>query len=319
MNYLILTPDGVGSTYLQRVLTVYFNCAGKKYWNTHELLNGLDIEEGNLYKDETIGYKQSVKEIAQLITDSKNSIVSRIAKYHIHARLVFRQEDYTQLYNVCNKKFGQIFYCTRDPFEYALSWSIRRETDVSNVYSVDERIDVHNLNRYRNIDLVYFHEKLQEYGEYEYWAEDNFNVTRSVEYDSLHQNVDNMMQELTGLSHSVQQSHGVSLQDYSRIRYLSSMYKQTKDSVYSFDCQSIIEDLCSLRSFIDMLRDHKQMPTGIPIKMNTLEDKKKRVLNFNRALDQYNTWASKGNRHPELSEDDINQKINREKQIYVDK
>jgi len=190
---------------------------------------------------------------------------------------------------------------------------------VRNVYSVDERIDVHNLNRYRNIDLVCFNEKLKEYGEYEYWAEDNFNVTRSVEYDSLHQNVDNMMQELTGLNHSVQQSHGVSLQDYSRIRYLSSMYKQTKDSVYSFDCQSIIEDLCSLHSFIDRLNDHKQMPTGIPIKMNTLEDKKKCVLNFNRALDQYNTWASKGNRHPELSKDDINQKINIERQIYVDR
>ena len=318
MNYLILTPDGVGSTYLQRVLTVYLNCAGKKYWNTHELLNGLGNEEGNLFKNWDIGYNQSVEEIAQLITDSKNSIVSRIANYHIHARLRTKQEDYTQLYNVCNKKFDQIFYCTRDPFEYALSWSIRRETNVLNVYSVDERIDVHNLNRYRNIDLLYFDEKLKEYGEYEYWAEDNFNVTRSVEYDSLHQNVDSMMQELTGLDHNVQQSHGVSLQDYSRIRYLSSMYKQTKDPVYSFDCQSIMEDLCNLHSFIDRLNDRKQMPSGIPVKMNTLEDKNNSVLNFNRALDQYNTWASKGNRHPELSKEDINQKINRERQIYVD-
>ena len=43
-NYLILTPDGVGSTYLQRALTVYLQCADLDYWNTHELLNGL----GNL-------------------------------------------------------------------------------------------------------------------------------------------------------------------------------------------------------------------------------------------------------------------------------
>ena len=44
MNYLILTPDGVGSTYLQRALTVYLNCAGKDYYNPHELLNGLQLK-----------------------------------------------------------------------------------------------------------------------------------------------------------------------------------------------------------------------------------------------------------------------------------
>jgi hypothetical protein len=42
-NYLILTPDGVGSTYLQRALTVYLHSAGLDYWNTHELLNGSGI------------------------------------------------------------------------------------------------------------------------------------------------------------------------------------------------------------------------------------------------------------------------------------
>ena len=319
MNYLILTPDGVGSTYLQRVLTVYLNCAGKKYWNTHELLNGLSSQDGNLFKDSDIGYNQSVEEITQLITDSRNSIVSRIANYHIHGRLRTKQEDYTQLYNVCNKKFDQIFYCTRDPFEYALSWSIRRETNVRNVYSVDERIDVHNINRYRNIDLLYFNEKLKEYGEYEYWAKDNFNVTQGGEYDSLHQDVDNVMKDITGLDHSVQKSHGVSLQDYSRIRYLSSMYKQTKDPVYSFDCQSIMEDLCNLHSFIDRLNNCKQMPSRIPIKSNTMSDKLEKVLNFNKALDKYNTWASKTNRHPVITQEHIAKKITNESRIYVDK
>ena len=42
-NYLILTPHGVGSTYLQRALTVYLNSAELDYWNTHELLNGLSL------------------------------------------------------------------------------------------------------------------------------------------------------------------------------------------------------------------------------------------------------------------------------------
>ena len=49
-NFLVLTPDGVGSTYLQRALTVYLQSAELDYWNTHELLNGLTVEDGNLYK-----------------------------------------------------------------------------------------------------------------------------------------------------------------------------------------------------------------------------------------------------------------------------
>ena len=35
MNFLILTPDGVGSTYLQRALTIYLNTSGHEYFNTH--------------------------------------------------------------------------------------------------------------------------------------------------------------------------------------------------------------------------------------------------------------------------------------------
>ena len=43
MNFLILTPDGVGSTYLQRALTIYLNTSGHEYFNTHELLNGVEL------------------------------------------------------------------------------------------------------------------------------------------------------------------------------------------------------------------------------------------------------------------------------------
>ena len=50
-NYLILTPDGVGSTYLQRALTVYLHSASLDYCNTHELLNGLGLQEDNCVKN----------------------------------------------------------------------------------------------------------------------------------------------------------------------------------------------------------------------------------------------------------------------------
>ena len=37
-NYLILTPDGVGSTYLARALTVYLQSVDLDYWNTNDTI-----------------------------------------------------------------------------------------------------------------------------------------------------------------------------------------------------------------------------------------------------------------------------------------
>ena len=107
-NYLILTPDGVGSTYLQRALTVYLNSAGFDYYNTHEILNGIALQEDILYKDYDFDYSQTIPEICRLLQSAKNSIVSRIARYHIPNRLKLRHESYKGLYDVCNKKFNKI-------------------------------------------------------------------------------------------------------------------------------------------------------------------------------------------------------------------
>ena len=132
--------------------------------------------------------------------------------------------------NKCyNKKFDKIFYCTRDPFEYALSWSIRNNTNVLNVYSIKERVSVHGEDIKQTLDLEYFNRKLEQYSNYEYWAEDNFNITRAVNYNDSHRDIDSMMKELTGLDHNVEDRLGISLQEYSTIRYMTSMYMQTKD------------------------------------------------------------------------------------------
>jgi len=93
-NYLILTPDGVGSTYLQRALTVYLHSAGLDYYNTHELLNGLGLLEGNLYKDFSLWYSQTLPEICGLLESTSNNLVSRIAQYHITNRLRKKTNKY---------------------------------------------------------------------------------------------------------------------------------------------------------------------------------------------------------------------------------
>lgn len=316
-NYLILTPDGVGSTYLQRALTVYLNSAGLDYCNTHELLYGLEILDGNLYNKNGIGYSQTIPEICRLLESASNNLVSRIAQYHITSRLKKNKEDYQQLYDVCNKKFNTIFYCTRDPFEYALSWSIRRNTDVLNVYSVKQRINVHSEDEQQTLDLEFFNRKLEQYSAYEYWAEDNFNTTRAVNYDDNHRDVDSMMKELTGIDHNVSDRFGISLQDYSSTRYMVSKYVQTKNELW-MPKKNIFYAALELDKFIRKITyDNQKMPTVIPIKMNTMQDKQKRVTNFNDAVEVYNKWTTTTNTHMPISHVDIAQKIATESKIYA--
>jgi hypothetical protein len=314
-NYLILTPDGVGSTYLQRALTVYLHSAGLDYYNTHELLNGLGLLEGNLYKDFSLWYSQTLPEICGLLESTSNNLVSRIAQYHITNRLRKNKENYQQLYDACNKKFDKIFYCTRDPFEYALSWSIRERTNTLNVYSVKERINIHGEDIKQTIDLEYFNRKLEQYSNYEYWAEDNFNITRAVNYDDNHRDVDSMMKELTGLDHNVEDRIGISLQEYSTIRYMTSMYMQTKDKKYVCNREQAAGAI-QLKKFIQSLVPNK-LPNEIPVKMNTMQDKQKRVINFDEAAEVYNKWTTTTNSHMPISQEDIAQRISTESKIYA--
>ena len=314
-NYLILTPDGVGSTYLQRALTVYLHSAGLDYWNTHELLNGLDLLDGNLRKDWNLEYSQTIPEICGLLESTSNSLVSRIAQYHIYGRLKNKKENYQQFYNACNKKFDKIFYCIRDPFEYALSWSIRERTNTLNVYSVKERINIHGEDIKQTIDLEYFNRKLEQYSNYEYWAEDNFNITRAVNYDDNHGDVDSMMKELTGLDHNVEDRLGISLQEYSTIRYMTSMYMQTKDKKYLCN-KDQAAGATQLKKFIQSLVPNK-LPNEIPVKMNTMQDKQKRVINFDEAVEVYNKWTTTTNSHMPISQEDIARVISTESKIYA--
>ena len=315
-NYLILTPDGVGSTYLQRALTVYLHSAELDYWNTHELLNGLAQYNGNLYKNFDLGYTQSLSKICELLQSTSNSLVSRIAQYHVINRSNEKgKENYQQFYDACNKKFDKIFYCTRDPFEYALSWSIRNNTKTLNVYDIKERISVHGADVKQTLDLEYFNQKLEQYSSYEYWAEDNFNITRAVDYDDNHRDVDSMMKELTGLDHDVEDRFGVSLQDYSTVRYMTSMYMQTKDKQYLFN-KNKTTGVMKLKRFIQRLVPDKLL-SEIPVKMNTMQDKQKRVLNFNDAVEVYNKWTSTTNSHMPISQQDIARIISTESKIYA--
>jgi len=338
MNFLVLTPDGVGSTYLQKALTVYLNASGKDYYNSHELLNGLELDNNkNLYKVMK-GYRQSLEEICGLLDANEGNIISRLAQYHVEnrqtgqipkppkgvllrgrerRRISFEvamvehkernsKEDYIPFYKKCNSAFHRILYCVRDPFEYSLSWSIRDITGKFNVFSMEERIETHGAGDEYKIDLDFMRTKLEQYNRYLYWVKDNFPNAIKVEYNDLHKDVDLVLSDITGSDYSMKNSWGFSLQEYSTLLYkMSSFYNPKLE--YSDKL---------MRYQKELIQSHKLYREGMPIKMNTLSDKSKCISNFLECLDTYNDFANSSNEFPNISQFDIYKLVAKENKIY---
>ncbi len=301
MNYLVLTNDGIGSSYLQRSLTLYLNSAGIEYWNTHELLNGVACNNGNIYKQwrDNNFELQPVNEIITCLNESTNNIVSRVGLHWAHQR-----NDISTLYPVLRSKYNKILMCKRDPFEYALSWAIRSSEGIGNLYRVDKK---RSLSLNYDVDMDFFKTKLEEYHKYIYWTMDNFNA-QEVNYNDLQINIDDMMQKITGLDHSVEDKFGISLQNYSRVRYLASTGVYEKEHTRS---------AVALKNFENKLKVNKQLPKGMPIKLYTLDDKRKRIDNFTECVNVFNDWAAGKNEYDTITSTILEERIRNENKIYA--
>ena len=121
MNVLMLTPDRVGSTMLQRVLTVYMLRRGfdKPVINLHELSNGIEKYYNTEIGQEVLGkpknidqvYYQSLGEVVKLLDSVDHYKTSRLAHYH----LVKRQDSIAEqlpFYEYLNNNF-YIISCRR--------------------------------------------------------------------------------------------------------------------------------------------------------------------------------------------------------------
>lgn len=301
MNYLVLTNDGIGSSYLQRSLTLYLNSAGIEYWNTHELLNGVACNNGNIYKQwrDNNFELQPVNEIITCLNESTNNIVSRVGLHWAHER-----NDISTLYPTLRSKYNKILMCKRDPFEYALSWAIRSSEGIGNLYRVDKK---RSLSLNYDVDMDFFKTKLEEYHKYIYWTMDNFNA-QEVNYNDLQINIDDMMQKITGLDHSVEDKFGISLQNYSRVRYLASTGVYEKEHTQS---------AVALKNFENRLKVNKQLPKGMPIKLYTLDDKRKRIDNFTECVNVFNDWAAGKNEYDTITSTILEERIYNENKIYA--
>jgi len=207
MNVLILTPDAVGSTLLQRMLTIYmqFHEFDRPVINLHELTNGLEKYYSPEFNREIVskravknwGYYQTLEEVVEMLASVDHYKTSRLAHYHIENRgdTISQQIPF---YNYLNDNF-YIIACRRtNIFEHALSMTLSTITKKLNVYSADEKINTF-FDIYQSgidLDVNVFLNKLHGYKKYIYWSEQYFKISRYFNYEQDVPNLENFILNL---------------------------------------------------------------------------------------------------------------------------
>jgi len=291
-KYIIITPDGVGSTILQRTLTVGLNLHGHYTINTHELVNGIKINKGVISRDDTKMYTQSLDDIQNILMDSKTSIVSRLAKYHLDARRELKDsdQDHAKFFNFVNKFYDKKIVCLRrNVFEYAMSWSIREKSNVINVYNKEDKDKVLQVNE---VDEKYFIRKCKEYKEYFYWI-DHFKPHKIFYYEDFLKEPDKVLSELAEKHIDFKQHFNLSLKELLKNEYtgFNNLVLQQHIDLDKNQMQALV----NYKLYNQKLQKQNIIPGMSPIKNTSLADKQKQIKNFQNCLDLFYNFVGNDN------------------------
>lgn len=334
MNVLILTPDRVGSTLLQRVLTIYMNSMTndkvvQPVVNLHELTNGIEnyysekFQKDMTGKPKVWGYRQSLPEVTEVLKNTTHSVTSRLAHYHLMKRDDSMPEQ-TDFYRYLNDNFF-IIGCRRNSvFEYALSWGIIGHTKAQNVYSHRGKIATFN-ELYKNqisIPKNTLLKHLNAYKRYIEWSDTQFNINEFFVYEENMPKIDSFVRNLDCFNNIAvrdwNKMFGISWSDWNRCHRLLSDLGSTASGIALLEDNSnkdkklpairnIVSHLPAIEQqflekhaityikatdAIDKLVEDRIMVTGVPIKLQTLVEKKMMIKNFSECAIIYNEWAN---------------------------
>lgn len=274
MNVLILTPDAVGSTLLQRMLTIYmqFHQFDRPVINLHELTNGLEKYYSPEFNRELVskrevknwGYYQSLQQVVDLLHSVDHYKTSRLAHYHI----IRRGDTLTQqipFYNYLNENFYVIACRRNNIFEHALSMTLNSVTKKLNVYSAYEKVDTF-YEMYQSgiqLDSRVFVNQLHAYRRYLEWSEQYFNIGCYFEYEKDVPELEKFILNLPIFSSCAEKitwdkNFGIDFGDFNRTHYaLSDIGSLDFFNQYSQD--------------LDLLEYQKNAPPEWPA-VTTLDD-----------------------------------------------
>jgi len=372
MNVLILTPDRVGSTLLQRVLTVYMLRQGfdKPVINLHELTNGLVKYYNDVLQQEVLGkpkgtyssgYYQTLDQVQDLLGSVDHYKTTRLAHYHI-VRRADTIADQIKFYEYLNDNF-YIISCRRENlFEHAISWGIQRQSKRLNVYNVEEKINVFQ-NIYKNkisVPKETLLHHLDNYKNYISWADTNFNIQSYWNYDIdvkniekyilnldfMQNNINNTWKEMFGQDFNTWNAchrilpnlklldratatkkikiltKPISEEVWNQLKgpdwpqtameyvnytdnlpitidnEIKKLFDETSLSVTDEEYTFLEKNLTLyVNTNIQLLKlvSDGFLVTGIPLKLQSLREKKSIIKNFDQCLDWYNTWSQQNN------------------------
>lgn len=235
MNVLILTPDAVGSTLLQRLLTIYmqFQTFDKPVINLHELTNGLESYYSDVFNQMVLGkpqkrsYHQSLPEIQNLLNDTKHYKTSRLAKYHIDRRndSIAHQSDF---YEYLNQNFFIIATRRKNVLEHAISWCVNTVTKKLNVYHPGEKISTF-IDLYQNpihISPEALVQHLNQYQKYVVWSEQFFKISSVFCYEDHLPTIERYILNLPVFAGQTQigwkEKFDISFNDWNMLHHLTS-------------------------------------------------------------------------------------------------
>jgi len=387
MNVLILTPDRVGSTLLQRLITIYMlrRDFGRPVINLHELTNGIikyynpTVNQEVLGKDLTldIGYLQSLPEIVDLLKSVDHYKTSRLAHYHLERRNDSRS-DQLGFYEYLNRNFYIISCRRQNLLEHALSWGITSFSKRLNVYTTAEKINCYQ-DVYKNgiqIEHDSFVNYLDRYVRYINWTDTYFDVQSYFDYETHMPDIEKYILNLefmSGHEHNTwQDMFGQSFSDWNACHRMlpnlllhdrsavdgiktipvnvNEISKETynllrgqdwprtwrdpstavmphiqqeihtrfnvrsvtvTDSEYNFlsNNLSVYQDTAEQ---IENLTKLGFLVTGVPVKLQTLHEKKQVVRNFDQTVEWYNAWVEKTGQGKPYTDTQITQGIQTE-------
>jgi hypothetical protein len=342
MNVLILTPDRVGSTLLQRLITVYMNMHefDRPVINLHELTNGLikyysaDFDQEVLGKPNgrPWGYFQTLEEIADLLNSVPHYKTSRLAHYHIKNRQDTLAEQ-VPFYQYLNDNFFIISAQRRNLLEHALSWCIQTHSKRLNVYTHQDKVNTF-YDLYQNritVDPESMIRYLNQYQEYLAWIDNHFHVSSYFHYERHLPDIEQYILNLPIFNGQAPQSFkstfDIEFQDWNLCHYLgsdlsglSTQLEHRKDlqleysgqhpttalvptkqhaiasSLSRADQEFLLAHGAQYRVVADAINElvnKKVLVTSVPIKLQTLLEKKLLIRNYNECVSVYNEWAVK--------------------------
>lgn len=312
MNVLILTPDRVGSTLLQRLVTIYatINDPDILTVNLHELTNGIVQYQNTVYNRMMLGkreggwgYHQKLHEVVGLLESADHDVTARLAHYHIKNRKD-SLTDQLSFYDYLNKNFFIIAARRRNVFEHGLSWCIYTESKKLNVYSFEEKYNTYkDIQDHKiTVDPKVLGNYLQKYNEYTQWVDDHFHVNAYFDYEDDMPRIEDFVLSLNTfkeIKHKLTWNDyfGITWNDWNRVHYLLSLipfdYKFTAEENDFINLN--IDRYREARVKIQDMQDAGILVSGVPIKLHSLAEKASLITNVDTCLLAYNQWASDSN------------------------